>query len=131
MSSALLPKTDIPAGPQGDGVHFRSNIPHDLASGSIPTPVSVTTEEQDYQYGGSLRCRCIFAASTHHIRSAAKRGNARSRAAPLSPVGTPSAARVCPMGPTAIVLETTTIPISDSVPCQAVAARAPDTRPAE
>src|ERR1700722_1936859 len=75
MSSALLPKTDIAAGPQGDGVHSRSNIPHDLASGSIPTPVSVTTEEQDYQYGGSLRCRCIFAASTHHIRS----GKARKR----------------------------------------------------
>ena len=35
------------------------------------------------------------------------------------------------MGPTAIVLETTTIPISESVPCQAVAARAPDRRPAE
>jgi hypothetical protein len=33
------------------------------------------------------------------------------------------------MGPTAIVLETTTIPISESVPCQAVEARTPDKRP--
>ena len=86
---------------------------------------------QDDQKGGCLRCRCIFAASTHHIRSSAKRVNARSRALPPSPIGAPSAARVCPMGPTAIVLETTTIPISESVPCQAVAARAPDKRPAE
>jgi hypothetical protein len=35
------------------------------------------------------------------------------------------------MGPTAIVLETTTIPISESVPCHAVEARAPDKRPPE
>lgn len=34
-------------------------------------------------------------------------------------------------GPTPIVLETTTIPISESVPCQAVAALAPEKRPAE
>jgi hypothetical protein len=30
------------------------------------------------------------------------------------------------MGPTAIARETTTIPISESVPCQAAAARAPE-----
>jgi hypothetical protein len=30
-----------------------------------------------------------------------------------------------------MVLDTTTMPISDSVPCQAVAARAPDSRPAD
>ena len=52
-------------------------------------------------------------------------------ASPPAPVGVPSAARVCAIGPTAIVLETTTIPISESVPCQAVAARAPEKRPAE
>ena len=28
------------------------------------------------QYGGALRCRCALAASTHHMRSSAKRGNA-------------------------------------------------------
>src|SRR6516165_8339610 len=67
-----------------------------------------------------------FMNSTHHIRSSAKRGNALARALPLSPVGVPSAVRVCAMKPTAIVLETTTIPISESVPCQTVAARAPD-----
>src|SRR4051794_7367752 len=83
------------------------------------------------QYGGALRYRCIFAASIHHIRSSAKRGNALSRASPPAPVGAPLASRVCAMGPTAIVLETTTIPISESVPCQAVAARAPEKRPAE
>src|SRR5215813_10538289 len=84
-----------------------------------------------YQYGGGLRRRCAFAASTHHMRSSAKRGNARSSAWPASPTGSPSVDKVCPMGPTAIVLETTTIPISESVPCQAVAARAPDKRPPE
>src|SRR5215213_4974037 len=83
------------------------------------------------QYGGCLCCRCALAASTHHMRSSAKRGNAPSSALPLSPVGSPSADKVCPMGPTAIVVEITTIPISESVPCQAVAARAPDKRPAE
>jgi hypothetical protein len=31
----------------------------------------------DDQYGGGLRCRCIFAASIHHARSSAKRGNTR------------------------------------------------------
>src|SRR5437764_8876903 len=30
------------------------------------------------QYGGALRCRLDFAASTHHMRSSAKRGKARS-----------------------------------------------------
>ena len=72
-----------------------------------------------HQYGGGLRCRCIFAASTHHGRSSAKRGNARSSALPPSPIGSPHR-RVCPIGPTAIVLEITTIPISESMPCQAV-----------
>jgi len=58
-------------------------------------------------------------------------GNARSSALPPSPVGLPSADSVCEIGPTAIVLDVTTMPISESVPCQAVAARAPDKRPAE
>ena len=58
-------------------------------------------------------CRWAFAASTHHMRSSAKRGKARSRAFPPSPIGSPSADSVCPMGPTAIVLETTTMPISE------------------
>ena len=49
----------------------------------------------------------------------------------LLPVGSPSADRVWPICPTAMVLETTIIPISDSVPCQAVADRAPPRRPAE
>jgi hypothetical protein len=35
------------------------------------------------------------------------------------------------MGPAAIVLETNTMPISESVPCHAIAARAPEKRPAE
>ena len=46
------------------------------------------------------------------------------------PIGSPSTDKVSPIGPTAIVLETTTIPISERVPCQAVADRVPD-RPAE
>src|SRR3984957_2469785 len=83
------------------------------------------------QYGGALRCRWAFAASTHHMRSSTRRGNARWSASPPSPTDWPSADKLCPMGPTAIVLETTTMPISESVPCQAVAARAPDKRPAE
>jgi hypothetical protein len=35
------------------------------------------------------------------------------------------------IGPTASVLETTTMPISDNVPCHMVHARAPDSLPAE
>ena len=46
-------------------------------------------------------------------------------------IGLPSTVKLCEIGPTAIVLEITTMPISDSVPCQAVAARAPEMRPAE
>src|SRR5262245_15030663 len=83
------------------------------------------------QYGGALRWRCAFAASTHQSRSSAKRGNARSSAWPFSPTAAPSGDKVCAMGPTAMVLEITTIPISERVPCQAVADRAPDKRPAE
>jgi len=83
------------------------------------------------QYGGGFRARCACAASTHHVRSSAKRGNARASALPPSPIGLPSADKVCPIGPAEIVDDTTTMPISDSVPCQAVAARAPAKRPAE
>src|ERR1700737_3399787 len=83
------------------------------------------------QYGGAFLARCIFAASIHQVRSSAKRGNASSSAFPPSPIGLPSADNVCEIGPTAIVLEITTMPISESVPCQAVAARAPEKRPAE
>src|SRR6476646_2441461 len=71
-----------------------------------------------HQYGGGLYCRCTFAASTHHRRSSAKRGNARSSNWPASPAGSPSADRACPIGPTAIVLEITTIPISEGDLCQ-------------
>src|ERR1043166_10330765 len=92
---------------------------------------SATVALPHRQYGGGLRCRCAFAASTHHMRSSAKRGDARSSAWPAPPAGSPSADKVSPIGPTASVLDTTTIPISESVPCRAVAARAPDKRPAE
>jgi hypothetical protein len=83
------------------------------------------------QYGGCFLARCAFAASIHHVKSSAKRGNACSSALPPSPIGLPSTERVCAIGPAAIVDETTTMPISESVPCQAVAARAPAMRPAE
>src|ERR1700676_2525994 len=83
------------------------------------------------QYGGFFLARCSFAASIHQARSSAKRGNACASAFPPSPTGWPSADNVCAIGPTAIVLEITTMPISESVPCQAVAARAPEKRPAE
>src|SRR6267154_27472 len=84
-----------------------------------------------HQYGGCFFSRCAVAASIHHARSSANRGNACASALPPSPVGLPSADKVWPIGPAAIVDDTTTIPISDSVPCQAVAARAPAKRPAE
>ena len=38
---------------------------------------------------------------------------------PASPIGLPSGDSDCAIGPTAIVLDTTTTPISDNVPCQA------------
>ncbi len=69
--------------------------------------------------GGAFRARCALAASTHQVRSSAKRGNARSSALPPSPIGALSADSDCAIGPTLIVLDTTTIPISESVPCQA------------
>ncbi|WP_420831365.1 hypothetical protein [Bradyrhizobium acaciae] len=83
------------------------------------------------QYGGALRARCALAASIHQLKSSAKRGKARSSDLPPSPIGFPSADKVCAIGPALIVLDTTTMPISDNVPCQAVAARAPANRPAE
>src|SRR5206468_8835027 len=83
------------------------------------------------QYGGFFRSRCALAASIHHARSSAKRGNACDSALPPSPVGLPSSVSVCAIGPAAIVLEITTMPISESVPCHASAARAPEKRPAE
>src|SRR5258706_5911735 len=83
------------------------------------------------QYGGFFRARCAFAASIHQARSSAKRGNDRASALPASPIGLPSSDKVCAIGPAAIVLEITTMPISESVPCQAKAARAPGKRPAE
>src|SRR5258707_10416670 len=88
-------------------------------------------ELDDDQYGGGFFSRCAFAASTHQVKSSAKRGTACSSALPPSPIGLPSAERVCAIGPAAIVDEITTMPISESVPCHAVAARAPEKRPAE
>src|SRR4051812_36127150 len=84
-----------------------------------------------YQYGGGFFSRCAFAASIHHARSSANRGNACASALPPSPSGLPSTDRVCAIGPAAIVLEITTMPISDNMPCHAVAARTPEKRPAE
>src|SRR5215204_5528472 len=83
------------------------------------------------QYGGFCFSRCALAASIHHARSSAKRGNACDSALPPSPAGFPSSESVCAIGPAAIELEITTMPISESVPCQASAARTPEKRPAE
>src|SRR4051794_14508674 len=55
------------------------------------------------QYGGFLFSRCALAASIHHARSSAKRGNACDSALPPSPVGLASSLSVCAIGPTAIV----------------------------
>src|SRR5258708_35144356 len=65
-----------------------------------------------FQYGGALWARCAFAASVHHDRSSAKRGNARSSSFPTSPIGLPSASRVLAIRPTVSLLAITTIPIS-------------------
>src|SRR5438477_341439 len=70
-------------------------------------------------------------AALQHDRSSANRGKAASSALPPSPIGLPSADSVCVIGPAAMVLEITTMPISESVPCQASAARTPEKRPAE
>src|SRR5262249_6284539 len=83
------------------------------------------------QYGGFLRSRCALAACVHHARSSAKRGNAPSSASPGFPVGSPLTSSVSEIGPTESVLETTTIPISDKVPCQVKLDLAPAMRPAE
>src|SRR5258705_9165008 len=83
------------------------------------------------QYGGFFRARCALAASIHQARSSANRGNDCASALPASPTGLPSSDKVCAIGPTAIVLEITTMPISESVPCHVSAARAPEKRPAE
>src|SRR5204862_4703197 len=83
------------------------------------------------QNGGFFRARCAFAASIHHEKSSANRGNACSSALPPSPVGLPSSESDCAIGPTATVDEITTMPISDKMPCHAMAARAPENRPAE
>src|SRR5579885_37606 len=83
------------------------------------------------QEGGGLRARCILAASLHQKRSSAKRGNARSSDNPASPMGLPSAVKACAIGPTESVLEITIMPISDNVPCQSRAERAPAILPAE
>jgi hypothetical protein len=85
-----------------------------------------------FAVGDSSECfEFTFAASTHQVKSSAKCRNAPCRALPPSPIGLPSGDSDCEIGPTAIVLDTTTMPISDNVPCQAVAARAPEKRPAE
>ena len=81
------------------------------------------------QYGGFFLSRCAFAASTHHV-SRLRSGERCSSALPPSPIGLPSADSVCAIGPTAMVLETTTMPISESVPCHARGAGA-EKRPAE
>ena len=83
------------------------------------------------QYGGGFLARCAFAASIHQLRSSANLGNARSSALPPSPIGSPCSDSDCAIGPAAIVDEITTMPISESVPCHAVAARTPEKRPAE
>src|SRR5262249_33599813 len=83
------------------------------------------------QYGGGLRARCVLAASLHQKRSSAKRGNAWSSDDPAAPTGLPSAVNASAIGPTWSVLEITIMPISDNVPCQSRADRAPAIRPAE
>ena len=82
------------------------------------------------QYGGFFRVRCAFAASTHQVRSSANRGKAFASALPPSPIGLPSSESVCTTGPAEMVEDTTTMPISESVPCHITAARAPAKRPA-
>ena len=51
--------------------------------------------------------------------------------APAAPIGRPPSSRVWLIGPAARVLEITAIPISDSMPCQTVPERTPESRPAE
>src|SRR5215212_8554631 len=101
--------------------------------GALPSSLRSNrgVEQQPPQYGGFFFSRCALAASIHHARSSAKRGNACDSALPPSPAGLPSSESVCAIGPTAIELEITTMPISESVPCQARAARTPEKRPAE
>ena len=83
------------------------------------------------QYGGAFFARCALAASTHHERSSAKPTKACSRCFPSSPIGSPLSDKVLEIGPTDSELDTTIIPISDNMPCQAVAACAPAKRPPE
>src|SRR5699024_8523202 len=83
------------------------------------------------QYGGARRAFCKRAASAHHVRSSAKRAKLRSSDLPAASRGWPWSSRVFAIGPTSTVLEITTMPISDRVPCQAAFARAPPRRPAE
>ena len=66
------------------------------------------------QYGGSLRCRGIFAYPPHQIvGKARKRSFERLGALTRRAISV----EVCAMGPTAIVLESTIL-ISESVPCR-------------
>src|SRR6478735_2808473 len=105
----------------------------------FPAPIQPKTGAVPADHSiGSDDCKCIIhlgkqPADTSQYQPVNRRKSKSLGIGtlPPSPIGAPSTARVCPIGPTAIVLETTTIPISESVPCQAVAARAPDKRPAE
>src|SRR5690349_23335480 len=113
------------SGPAERGCHkFQAFVTNDGTESRLPRRKSV-------QYGGFFRARCAFAASTHQVKSSAKRGNAPASALPPSPIGLPSSESVCEIGPAEIVDDTTTMPISDSVPCHITAARAPAKRPAE
>src|SRR5262249_52993882 len=83
------------------------------------------------QYGGAFCSRCARAASLHPARASANREKLRSRETPAAPIGCPPASSVLAIRPTAIVLEITTMPISERMPCQTPAARTPEKRPAE
>src|SRR3546814_3152410 len=97
---------------------------------SLELSCASPTARSDAQYGGALRVRCIFAASVHHARSSAKRGNAFCSDSPGLPIGAACSSSVCEIGPTASVLEITTMPISDNVLFHAMPERTPDNRPA-
>ena len=86
------------------------------------------------QYGGALRWRCSRAALGPATpgRPAKARGRRSAATSPPARSRCPSASSVCPaISPTPSVLETTTIPISDRIPCRMVADRTPEKRPAE
>src|SRR6185503_10794186 len=97
-----------------------------LRAERVGIPIAIRPRQRSLQYGGGLRERCVLAASVHHARSSAKRGNTCCSVVPNAPIGCASASSASPIGPTASVLEMTTIPISDSVPCHITLALAPE-----